>query len=112
MWEAEFYPELLDERDGIIINCPTEAAEREVASILVAHGILYPDGKSPADVVRWSGYGEEFCYSVNNGAVRRGSTRGMESSSRDWCFRCTFVGVELPDFDTATDAELKQLLGI
>lgn len=111
MWEAEFYPELLSERDRIVINCPTEEAERKAASILVEYGILYPNGQSPVDVPKWNGYKGKFCYFVDHGVVRRGTREGGENRGEDW-FRCTFPESESPDFDTATDAELKQLLGI
>lgn len=112
MWETEFYPELLDERSGVIINCPTEEAERGMASILAAHGILYPDGQSPIDIPKWDSYEDKFCYFVDHGVVRRGPIIRARNQSNDWCFKCTFFGPDTPDFDTATDDELRSLLGV
>lgn len=111
MWEAEFYPELLSERNKIVINCLTEEAERKAASILAEHGILYPDSKSPVDVPNWNHYRDRFCYFVDHGVVRRGTREAGKNREEDW-FKCTFPEAESPDFDTATDAELKQLFGI
>lgn len=118
MWETVFDPSMLDlveNRHLIIVHCPTQSLAEELLGILGEYGIRWygEDVEScPADHTNWDTYGRDTCYWVEG----RDITFGPISEAEDDYFdhvRCVFDGVaDTPDFDTATDAELKQLLGI
>lgn len=112
MWETPFDLSLLDTEPQIIVNCPTEDAERKLASILAERGITYLGGKSPVDVPSWSDYQEKFCYFINGKSLYRGVKSDTDIRSWSSSFKCTFSDIEFSDFDIATDNELQSLLGI
>lgn len=112
MWEMPFDVSLLDKSEGVVINCPTEELEREIASILDELGFHYPDGGKLSNISCWGGYEEDFCYYVAYGSVKRGPKKGTEESPWKSYTKCTFYGVETPDFSAATDDELCSLLGV
>lgn len=111
MWETPFDVSLLDAPDGVSINCPTEELEREVAAMFDSLGLRYPGGNELSAQTPWEEYKEEFCYCVVDGKVRRGDKITVEESSWSKSTKCTFYGIETPDFDAATDEELLAFLG-
>lgn len=112
MWETLFDSFMLNAFDKIAINCPTEELERELADILDEFGYRYPDGTKLGNVVVWGSYEENFCYYVQGTVARR----GPKSSATEHLWReykkCTFYGADMPDFDIATDDELRSFLGV
>lgn len=112
MWETQFNPAMLDARTKFIINCPTEESERELASILASCGVAYLGGKNPVNIPCWNDYQERFCYYVDGKDLYRGVRSDTDVDGWHSSIKCTFLGVEQPDFNVATDNELQSLFEI
>lgn len=112
MWETSFDESLLDGRN-LIIHCPDEHLADELMEILERNGVQwYGDNQPPTDDSKWDEFFSETCYWVEDSRLTYGTVRDAESSSYSGHAKCTFFGAESPDFDTATDDELRSLLGI
>lgn len=94
MWEEPFEQHLLDTNDNIVINCPTEDLERQMASILDGLGYHYPNGETLFSEECWRQYKEDFCYYVDLQGVnvRRGRESSTNSTPFDRYIKCTFYG--------------------
>jgi len=112
MWGKEFSEQLLAENHRIVILCQTEELERECAKLLDELGYRYHDNIMVSERKPWKDYGENFCYYINSMDVKRGSVSGTDSNPYSRWARCTFTGTNAPDFEVASDGELRDLLGI
>lgn len=94
MWDKPFEAAMLNEQAKIVINCPEEDLERELAAILGAYGITYPDGKVLLSVKHaWKEFGNDFCYFVSGKSARRGPKHHAEADSYYGTFeKCMFYG--------------------
>lgn len=104
MWDTPFDESMLTAQPGVAIYCPEKHHADELFEILRQNGI----GK------RWSGsiQGEKV-YCVSGCSLKYGNKSSVESTYpySDY-IKCTFYGIESPDFDVASDDELQALLGI
>ncbi len=112
VWETPFYEGMLSSGDNIVVNCPTEELERELASVLDAAGFLYPRDVRIPDEIDWNSFQEEFCYYIlaNSKTVRRGSKDPAARPPYRNHIKCTFFGTE--DFEPADESEFRAFLGI
>lgn len=112
MWEAVFDISMLKGKN-IIVSCPDEALAEEFMSLLAENGIKWSgDGSVPrSDHSTWDDYEQETCYWIENGILSYGDRSSVEEYANDWSghIKCTFCGVDTPDFDTATDDEVLSL---
>ena len=112
MWETAFDESMLDGQD-LIIHCPKEFLVDELMETLERHGIRwYGDNGLPTEDTRWDEFFGETCYWVEEGKITYGTLNAANGSKYSNHVKCTFLGVETPDFETATEEELRSLLGI
>lgn len=110
MWESEFDISAIKTGEMYVISCPTEELERELAHALDGLGLHYPNGEHLSNSCYWHDYGEDFCYFIYEDSMVR---RGMKPSNPEHPgIKSTFYGVNTPDFEVASDAELRDFLGI
>jgi len=109
VWETEFSPEFLDAKEGVVIHCPEESLAYELLEFLHQNGATWPGG---ASCTRWSDHKEETAYYVRNKRILYGPKEHADRDNYQSYIKCTFYGIEPPDFDVASDDELQALLGI
>lgn len=97
-WDNPFSEDMLFRGAKLVINCPSEKLERELAELLTEQGYKYPDGESLLSENYWEDYGEDFCYFFDRSSVLRGSKDGANTYRFGSYPRCTFSGVE-PDVE-------------
>lgn len=112
MWETSFDESMLDGQD-LIVHCPDESLADELMKILEKHGIRwYGDNGLPTEDSRWDEFSGETCYWVEDGKITYGDVDDAQSRRYYGHTKTTFFGVKTPDFDTATDDEIRSLLGV
>ena len=109
MWETEFFPELLDAKEGVVIHCPKESLAYELLEFLHQNGITWPSG---ASCTRWDNHREETAYYVRSKRILYGPKEHADWDDYQNYIKCTFCGIDTPDFEMATEEELRSLLGI
>lgn len=99
MWDDPFNTKMLGEYKGIVVNCPEEDLERELAAILGAFGIKYPNGQSLLSSRNvWGAFGDKFCYFISGESARRGPKEHAETDPYYGTFKkCTFYGEQLEE---------------
>lgn len=112
MWEATFDVSMLGEGKNVVIRCPTEELAKDLFDIFIENGI----GKNwhLKDETNWRHHRENTAYYCIGKLLYYGPKRSAEDpgSSYYGYTKCTFYGVDTPDFDTASDDELMGFLGI
>lgn len=114
MWETEFDISIL-ENPKVIVSCPDETLVGSLMNLLAENGVVWRGGEVPSKRnARWQDYKEETCYWIENGRMAYGNLSLIEIHSGDYAnhIKCTFLGIDTPDFDVASDDELQALLGI
>ena len=109
MWETEFSSELLGAKEGVVIHCPEEPLACELLEFLHKNGATWPGG---ASCIRWDEHKNNTAYYVRNGRILYGSKDHAETGGYQNYIKCTFYGIDTPDFDVASDDELRALFGI
>lgn len=103
MWETPFDESMLAARPGVAIYCPPEdGLAEELFGIFRQNGL----GK------HWNAGvtgGRVYCVSKNS--LQYGDKAAVESIT-PYCnyTRCTFYGIESPDFDVASEDEIFSFL--
>lgn len=105
MWDTSFDVSMLSSKLGVAIYCPDDKClAEELFEIFKRNGL----GK------HWSSgvYGDRV-YCVTGTRLQYGDKSTIEVT-HPFCnyIKCTFYGVDTPDFETASDDELVALLGI
>lgn len=108
MWETPFDISMLSLRQGVVIHCPEESLSYELFDILAEHGIRWNDMTR----TRWGTHEANTCYFVKGDELLFGPSEDANMRSYNSYARCTFLGNDTPDFETASDAELRDFLGI
>ena len=115
MWEVAFDPSMLA-NSSVIINCPDKALADELMDVLAQSGVTWcGGGQIPSKHnSRWNDHREQTCYWIEDGRMTYEDKEYAEDYAYDFPdhIRCTFLGVEAPDFDTASDEEIRSLLCI
>lgn len=101
------------EHGNVIIRCLTEEMADELFRVLADNGI-YWHGNETMSETHWITRREDTGYRITSQrTIKYGSIEYYsEDSVYDDCIKCTFFGLDTPDFDTATDDELCTLLGM
>lgn len=104
MWDTPFDESMLSSKPGVAIYCPDNYLAAELFDIFKRNDL----GK------HWStGICGDRVYCVTGTRLQFGSISDVE---RTYPFsnytKCTFYGIDTPDFDVASDDELQTLLGI
>ena len=109
MWETPFEPSMLKKSD-VIIHCPDRSDVNCLMEILASCGVKWCTGESllTGDDC-WGVEKENTVYYVENRMMSYGD-KTIVNGHRG-CARCTFWGVEFPDFEIASDSELRSFLG-
>lgn len=71
--------------------------------------LLWPGG---ASCIRWDEHKNNTAYYVRNRRILYGPKDHAETGGYQNYIKCTFYGIDTPDFDVASDDELRSLLGI
>ena len=108
-WETEFSSELLGAKEGVVIHCPEESLAHELIELLHKNGATWPGG---ASCIRWDEHKNNTAYYVRNGRILYGPKDHAETGGYQNYIKCTFYGIDTPDFDVASDDELRALFGI
>lgn len=110
MWENPFEISMLENPD-IIIHCPDKVDAESLMAILADCGVKWSTGESLLATNNCWGVGKEnTVYYIENRIMTYGDIT-IANGHRGYV-RCTFYGVETPDFDAASDDELRSLLDI
>jgi len=112
MWETPFDIAML-EHGNIIIHCPSKELASELFRIFLDNGVRW-NGDEPMSETHWTSGEEDTCYRITSHRTIKYGRKGYYSddSEYDDYIKCTFYGIEPPDFDVASDDELQALLGI
>ena len=105
MWETPFEESMLSAQPGVAIYCEDDKAAEELFEVFKQNEI----GK------HWNAgvYGERaYCVSKSGGL--QWVTKSAVESTHPYSnfIKCTFYGIDTPDFDVASDDELRALFGI
>lgn len=110
MWETPFEASMIG--SNIIIHCPDGDLVSEFFEILKSNGVSWLGGES-LNRTYWDECGESTCYRImSDKTMRRGDVECYQDARYDNYTKCTFCGVDTPNFDPATDDELIAFLGI
>lgn len=116
MWDTTFDESMLNTCKNLIVHCPSEELVESLMEIFERNGVRWCGGESPTMThTNWDENGIDTCYWVESKKLSY-SERQYADEDPDGEYgeyvRCTFYGVETPDFETATDSELRSLLGV
>ena len=110
MWKTPFELDMLHNKNGVVINCPTYDAFLEAAEILDEARIRYPNGDTVmSDELVWDRWEDKFCFYVQNETVRRGPMSSAEGKPWSLYIKCTFCSQE--DAESFSDSELREFIG-
>lgn len=112
MWDTPFDESMLYLPEGVVIHCPEEGLAKELFEIFKEHGTAQ-NWRSLEDT-KWYQHEERTAYFVRGKEMLYGPTRdaeGRESSCYSRYTKCTYYGIDVPDFDAATDDEIRTFLG-
>ncbi len=109
MWGTPFEEAMLSYENGVVINCPTEELEREMARILDDYGIAYIDTVAASAMTSiWDRFGEDFCYFVRDGVLFRGEKENADMFRWEKSSRCTFY--EAMHQEEISDADFEAII--
>lgn len=109
MWEVAFEPSMIG--SPIVIHCPDGSNVQDLMAILKENGVKWCTGELPQmGTDCWGVEKENTVYYIEERKVMTYGDKRI--SCNDSYTRCTFYGMDAPDFDTATDDELLDFLGI
>ena len=108
MWDAPFDESMLSLEQGVVIRCPKESLSHELFDILAEYGIRWND----ITQTRWNSYEADTCYFVRGSELLFGPSEDADIRPYNSYTRCTFFGNNTPDFETASDEDLRAFLGI
>lgn len=117
MWETAFEESMLNTCKNLIIHCPNEELVGSLMEIFERNGIEWCGGGLPTRVpTNWAENKSDTCYWVESNELSY-SEKQYADEDPDGEYvghvKCTFYGTEeAPDFDVASDDELRSLLGI
>lgn len=109
MWETEFSSEFLSAEEGVVNHCPDESLAHDLIEFLHQNGITWPGG---ASCTRWDDHREETAYYVRNKHILYGKKEHADWDGYQNYIKCTFYGIDTPDFDVASDDEIQAIFGI
>lgn len=110
MWETPFETSML-KNSSVVIHCPDGSNAESLMEILANCGVKWCTGESPLTANNcWDVEKEDTVYYIENRVMSYGDIKITNNRRR--YVRCTFYGVESPDFDVASDDEFRSLLGI
>lgn len=107
MWETEFCSEFLSAKEGVVICCPEESLAYELLEFLHQSGITWSGG---ASCTRWDEHREETAYYVRNNHILYGPKYHADRNVYQKYIKCTFYGIDTPDFEVATENEILSFL--
>lgn len=115
MWEMAFEESMLRTHENLIIHCPNEELAEVLMEVLERNGVEWSGDEPPTEDANWKEYETDTCYWVES--------KGLTYSDRQYAdedpyeeytghIRCTFYGIEGPDFDVANESEILSLFSI
>lgn len=112
MWNTPFDVSMLGLKHGVVIHCPEEHLAQELFDVFVQNGVGKNWSRGDWNP-KWEDYQEETAYFVHGEELLYGpKVHAEEYSEYKKYKRCTFFGDTTPDFEAASDDELKEFLGI
>lgn len=117
MWETAFDISMLT-NPKVIVSCPDKDLVAEFMDLLAENGIRWcgSNEEIPNELnSRWREYRENTCYWIDDEGLAYADLEYAESSGEEeyaGYIKCTFYGIDTPEFEAATDDELLSLLGI
>lgn len=115
MWETAFDESMLNTHKNLIIHCPYEELAEDLMKILERNGVTWCGEEEPTVNTRWDEHGRDTCYWVESKELSYSDKQYAEDDpygEDEEHVRCTFYGIDTPDFDVASDDELRVLLGV
>lgn len=110
MWDTPFEPSMLGADKRVAIHCPDESLADELFEIFRASGV---GGNWGSERTNWNTHKEETTYYCSGMYLQYSSRNPAETSEPYSQYtKCTFYGIDTPDFDIASDDELRNFLGI
>lgn len=115
MWDTPFNESMLDDPSrNVIVLVQSEELAQEFVHLMYEHGVRWR-GLNNVNNTSWREYKERTCYFVEGNELTYANKEyaaGEEGEDFPNHIKCTFYGVDTPDFETASDDELVALLGI
>lgn len=113
VWETPFDVSMLSLKQGVVIHCPNEHLAEELFEIFKENNVgenWVCQEFSP----NWDKHEKETAYFVKNRTLLYGPKAHAEQSGYSYTgyMKCTFYGIDTPDFDVASNDELRALFGI
>lgn len=115
MWETAFEESMLNTHKDLIIHCPSKDLSEDLMEVLERNGVVWCTDEAPTMDTKWNANAEYTCYWVESKKLYYSDKQyADEDPDGEYAghIRCTFHGMESPGFCTASDAELRSLLGI
>lgn len=109
MWNTPFSPEFLAAKEGVVIRCPEEYLSHELFDFLKENGITWRGGDTSTS---WDTHGTDTAYFIRNRRILYGPYIHADRETYKKYIKCTFYGIDTPDFEVASDKELQDVLGI
>lgn len=111
MWDTPFDLSMLEDEDRkLIVSCPTKELAEEFVQTVHEHGVSWARGEG-ASHTNWN-YGENTCYYIDRSMLLYGEKDYADGHRYQSYIKCTFYGVDTPDFEVASDDEMTTLLGV
>lgn len=108
MWETPFSPEFLASNNGVVIRCLEEHLSHELFDFLKENGITWRNGDMSD--TNWNEHGEDTAYFVRNRRILYGPYIHADWRDYENYIKCTFYGIDTPDFEVATENEILSFL--
>ena len=115
MWETAFEESMLSTHKNIIIHCTNEDLAEILMEVLEKNGVKWRGDELPTEDARWDEHEEDTCYWVESKYLSYGDKQyADENPNGEYTehIRCTFYGIEGPDFDVASKSEILSLFSI
>lgn len=111
MWDTPFDESMLSLQQGVVIHCPDENLAEELFEIFKQNGVG-ENWRESEWIPNWEKHKEETAYFVKGKIMLYGPKVHAEQSGRSYSkyAKCTFYGT--PDFEVASNDELRGFLGI
>lgn len=115
MWETAFEESMLREHENFIIHCPNGELAGVLMEVLERNGVRWCGDALPTEGSNWDEKEADTCYWVESKELTYGGRRYADEDPYEEHakhIRCTFYGVEGPDFDVASESEILSLFSV
>lgn len=115
MWETVFEESMLRTHENLIIHCPSEELAEVLMEVLERNGVKWCGEEPPTEDSKWDEHEADTCYWVESKELSYGDRQYADEDPYEehaGHIRCTFYGIEGPDFDVASESEILSLFSI